>query len=119
MVQHALNVLFELHVQGKLSLEKIVEKVAHSPAHCFQVENRGFIRKGYKADLTVFSLDKSERAPSWTVDKSNILYKCGWSPLEGTKFHSKIHQTFINGVLVYDNGLFNEDFRGERLTFAR
>ena len=119
MVQHALNVLFELHVRGKLGIEKIVEKVAHSPAHCFQVGNRGFIRKGYKADLTVFSLDKSERAPSWTVDKSNILYKCGWSPLKGTKFHSKIHQTFINGVLVYDNGVFNEDFRGERLTFAR
>ena len=84
MVQHALNVMFELHYQGKISLEHIIEKVAHAPATVFQIEKRGFIRKGYKADLTVFSLDTSERAETWTVDKSNILYTCNWAPVEVT-----------------------------------
>ncbi len=119
MVQHCLNVLFELYYQDKLSLEQIVEKVAHAPATLFQIENRGFIRKGYKADLAVFSVDRSERAESWTVDKSNILYKCKWAPVEGISFHSKIHKTFINGELVYNEGTFKEDFRGERVSFSR
>lgn len=119
MVQHALNVLFELHIQGKISLEKIVEKVAHNPAHCFKIEQRGFIRKGYKADFAIFSLDKSERGDNWMVEKSNILYKCKWSPLEGTKFHSRITQTFVNGELVYDNGVFKDGLYAQRLSFAR
>ena len=119
MVQHALNVMFELHYQGKISLEHIIEKVAHAPATVFQIEKRGFIRKGYKADLTVFSLDTSERAETWTVDKSNILYKCNWAPVEGYSFHSKIHKTIINGQLVFNEGKFDEEFRGERISFSR
>jgi len=114
MVQHALPVLIELYKKGKLKLEKIVEKTAHNPAILFQINKRGFIREGYYADLVLIDLSKP-----WTVNKDNILYKCGWSPLEGTTFTSRISHTFVNGNLMYKNGLFNDDIKGKRLIFSR
>ena len=110
MVQHALNVMLEFYRQGQISLEKIVEKMCHNPATLYGMENRGFIREGYHADLTLVDLNND-----WKVDKSNILYKCGWSPLEGTTFHSKVTHTFVNGNLVYENGTFHENHRGVAL----
>jgi dihydroorotase len=110
MVQHSLNCMLEFYKQGLISLEKIVEKMCHNPAILYHIQKRGFIREGYFADLTLVDLNAS-----WTVAKDNILYKCGWSPLEGTTFQSKITQTFVNGNLVYDNGHFNETIKGKAL----
>ncbi|MFC7346840.1 dihydroorotase [Chryseobacterium zhengzhouense] len=112
LVQHSLVVMLENYKNGKISLERIVEKMAHNPAILFRIEKRGFIRKGYKADLVLVDLNQN-----WTVEKENILYKCGWSPLEGTEFHSKVTHTFVNGNLVYENGKINEEKFGERLLF--
>nr|MBC7611789.1 dihydroorotase [Pseudopedobacter sp.] len=114
LVQHAFNALFEMYHQGKISLEKIAEKTAHSLAICFQIKDRGFIREGYFADLTLVDLNSS-----YTVQKSNILAKCGWSPFEGQKFNSKITHTFVSGHLAYDDGKFDESTLGERLRFDR
>ena len=111
MVQHSLNIMLEFYKQGLISLEKIAEKMCHNPAILYHIEKRGFIREGYFADLTLVDLNTS-----WTVSKENILYKCGWSPVEGTTFHSSITQTFVNGNLVYNNGRFNENSRGMALT---
>jgi dihydroorotase len=111
MVQHSLNIMLEFYKQGLISLEKIAEKMCHNPAILYHIEKRGFIREGYFADLTLIDLDTS-----WTVSKENLLYKCGWSPVEGTTFHSSITQTFVNGNLVYNNGRFNENTRGMALT---
>ena len=111
MVQHSLNIMLEFYKQGLISLEKIAEKMCHNPAILYHIEKRGFIREGYFADLTLVDLNTN-----WTVSKENILYKCGWSPVEGTTFHSSITQTFVNGNLVYNNGLFNEKTRGMALT---
>ncbi len=110
MVQHSLNCMLEFYKQGRISLEKIVEKMCHNPAILYHMERRGFIREGYYADLTLVDLDNP-----WTVAKDNILYKCGWSPLEGTTFQTAIKQTFVNGNLVYDNGRFNEGIIGMEL----
>lgn len=112
LVQHSLVVMLENYKNGKISLERIVEKMAHNPAILFRIEKRGFIREGYKADLVLVDLNQN-----WTVKKENILYKCGWSPLEGTEFHSKVTHTFVNGKLVYENGKINEEKFGERLLF--
>lgn len=112
LVQHSLVVMLENYKNGKISLEKIVEKMAHNPAILFRIEKRGFIKEGYKADLVLVDLNEN-----WTVEKENILYKCGWSPLEGTTFHSKVTHTFVNGNLVYENGKINEQKFGERLLF--
>ena len=114
LVQHALNVMLELHHQGKISLEKIVQKMSHHPAEIFQVNKRGYIREGYFADLALIDPKRE-----WTVSTDNILYKCGWSPFEGQKFTGKVTQTFVNGNLVYDEGIFNEDTKGMRLEFNR
>ncbi|MBA5246721.1 dihydroorotase [Marnyiella aurantia] len=114
LVQHSLPVMLENFRSGKISIEKIVEKMCHNPAIIFQIEKRGFIREGYKADLVLVD-DNSE----WTVSKDNILYKCGWSPLEGMTLHSKVTHTFINGKLAYENGKVNEEKFGERLLFNR
>jgi dihydroorotase len=114
LVQHALVALLELHHQGKISLQKIVEKTSHAPAICFQVEKRGFIREGYWADLVLVDIQDP-----WSVDKSNILYKCGWSPFEGQEFQSKVSRTWVNGNLVYDQGKLNNDIKGSRLLFNR
>ena len=112
LVQHSLVVMLENFKNGKISLERIVEKMAHNPAILFRIEKRGFIKEGYKADLVLVDLNQN-----WTVEKENILYKCGWSPLEGTEFHSKVTHTFVNGNLVYENGKINEEKFGERLLF--
>lgn len=114
LVQHALNALLEMHHQGKITLEQIVEKMAHNVAVCFQMKDRGFIREGYKADLVLVDLNKN-----YTVDRSNVLSKCGWSPFEGQKFNSVVTHTFVSGHLVYENGVFDESIKGERLLFNR
>ena len=114
LVQHALNVMFKNYKNNKISLEKIVEKMCHNPAILFQIEKRGFIKEGFKADLVLVDLNEK-----YTVSKENILAKCGWSPFEGTEFHSKITHTFVNGFLAYENGIVSEEKHGERLLFER
>ncbi len=114
MVQHALVVMMEAYVKGKISVEKIVEKMCHNPAKIFKIENRGFIKEGYFADLVLVN----PHMP-WNVKKENILYKCGWSPLEGINFKSRISHTFVNGKLVYTNGKVKDILAGKRLTFNR
>lgn len=114
LVQHSLQLMLENFQNGKISLEKLVEKMCHNPAILFQVEKRGFIRENYKADLVLVDLNET-----YTVSKENLLYKCGWSPLEGTTFHSKITHTFVNGKLAFENGKVAEQKHGERLLFDR
>jgi len=114
LVQHALVALLEMYHKDVISLEKIVEKTAHNPAILFEIKDRGYIRKGYKADLVLVDLN----AP-WTVNDENILYKCGWSPFEGTTFKSRVTHTLVNGVLAYENLKFPNRTHGERLTFNR
>jgi len=114
LVQHALPAMLAFANQGKISLEKVVEKMCHNPAICFRVENRGFIREGYFADLVLVDLNKP-----WEVNKDNILYKCGWSPFEGETFNAQITHTFVNGHIAYKYGDFDETRRGMRLTFDR
>jgi len=111
MVQHSLNCMLEFYKQGLISLEKIAEKMCHNPATLYRIEKRGFIKEGYYADLTLVDLNST-----WTVTKDNILYKCAWSPLEGTSFQTKVINTFVNGNLIYDNGHFNEKVKGQALT---
>jgi len=114
LVQHSLIAMLELYHKGKISLEKIVEKMAHSPADIFQIEKRGYIREGYWADLVLIDLNNP-----WIVKKENILYKCGWSPFEDITFNSKVTHTIINGHLVFENGYINEKYKGKRLLFNR
>ena len=114
LVQHSLSLMLHYVKQGKISLEKVVEKMSHAVADCFQVAERGYIREGYYADLVIVHPDRPTR-----VTKENIFYKCGWSPLEGFVFPSAITHTFINGHLVYGNGMWDESQQGERLTFDR
>ncbi|MFI0429939.1 dihydroorotase [Mariniflexile sp. HMF6888] len=114
LVQHALPAMLEMHHKGKISIEKIVEKMCHNPAILFQIEKRGYIKEGYFADLVLVDLNNP-----WTVKKENILYKCGWSPFEGTTFRSRITHTFVNGSLVYQNSKFNDVKAAKRLTFNR
>ncbi|MDZ4703902.1 MAG: amidohydrolase family protein, partial [Saprospiraceae bacterium] len=111
MVQHSLNCMLEFYKQGLISLEKIAEKMCYNPATLYRIEKRGFIKEGYYADLTLVDLNST-----WTVTKDNILYKCAWSPLEGTSFQTKVINTFVNGNLIYDNGHFNEKVKGQALT---
>ncbi len=114
LVQHALVAMFEAYHKGKISVEKIVEKMAHNPAKIFKIEKRGFIKEGYYADLVLVN-------PSmpWSVKKENILYKCGWSPFEGTNFKSRVMHTFVNGKLVYSNNKVSDIKAGKRLLFNR
>jgi len=114
LVQHAMVALMEMYHKGRISVEKIVQKTAHNPAILFDIAERGYIRKGYKADLVLIN----PQAP-WTVTKDNIAYKCGWSPFEGTTFRSRISYTLVNGVIVYENGKYLSGGNGERLTFNR
>ena len=114
LVQHALVSLFEASKQGKISIEKIVEKTAHNPAILFQVEKRGYVKEGYHADIAIVDVNHD-----WEVNKDNILYKCGWSPFEGEKFSSKITHTFVNGFLAYENEKVKEEHKGQRLLFVR
>ncbi|WP_276359747.1 dihydroorotase [Daejeonella sp. H1SJ63] len=114
LVQDALPAMLEFYKQGKISLEKVVEKMAHSPAICFQVEKRGFIREGYWADLVLVDLNK----PS-LVSRKNVLSKCGWSPFEGQTFRASVISTIVSGNLVYDQGKIMDGIYGKRLTFMR
>jgi dihydroorotase len=112
MVQHSLNCMLEFYKKNQISLEKIVEKMCHNPAILYRMTKRGFIREGYYADLTLVDLNSK-----WTVAKDNLMYKCGWSPLEGTTFSCEVMQTFVNGKLVYDDGLFQENIFGMPIDF--
>lgn len=112
LVQHGLSMMLEFVREGRLSLEKVVEKMSHSPAVCFRIKERGYLREGYHADLVLVNL----KNPT-TVSKENLLYKCGWSPLEGQAFTSSVEYTFVSGQLAYENGKVNEAVRGERLEF--
>jgi dihydroorotase len=114
LVQHAVVALFEAHHQGRISVEKIVEKMCHNPARIFKIEKRGFIREGYYADLAIVN-----PAAPWNVKKENILAKCGWSPFEGYNFKSRITHTFVNGQLVYQNFKVKDIRAGQRLLFDR
>ncbi|GAA4032107.1 dihydroorotase [Flavobacterium cheonhonense] len=114
LVQHAVVAMFEAHHQGKISIEKIVEKMCHNPAKIFKIEKRGFIKKGYYADLVLV-----DTAMPWNVKKENILAQCGWSPFEGYNFKSRITHTFVNGNLVYHNFKVNDQPFGKRLLFDR
>jgi len=114
LVQHSLLAMLDFYHHEKISLEKVVEKMCHAPAICFEVEKRGFIREGFWADLVLVDLNSKT-----SVDKNNILYKCGWSPFEGHNFNSEITNTFVNGHLVYDRGNFDESIKGQRLLFER
>ena len=114
LVQHALLAILQKVKEGKISIEKAVEKMSHNPAKIFKIEKRGFIKEGFYADLVLVNPNAAN-----TVSKENILYKCGWSPFEGTEFSSTITHTFVNGNLMFDNGKFNEEIKGERLTFNR
>ncbi len=114
MVQHSLPVMLEFHHKNILPVEKIVEKMCHTPADIFHLSNRGYVREGYYADLVLIDPEDP-----WTVNSHNILYKCGWSPLEDTSLRSRITHTFVNGNLVYDNGIFDETIKGIALEFDR
>ena len=114
LVQHALVSMIQHHLNNKISLQKIVTKMCHNPAILFQIKKRGYIRKGYYADLVLIDINKP-----WTVKKENILYKCNWSPFEGLQFDSQVTHTIVNGKLVYENGLFNSILSGKKLTFNR
>jgi dihydroorotase len=114
LVQHTLLALLEKVKEQVFSIEKLVEKACHNPAKIFQIEKRGFIREGYFADLVLVDMNAAQ-----TVCKENILYKCGWSPYEGITFSSSVTHTFVNGVLIYNQGVFNTSTKGKRITFNR
>jgi dihydroorotase len=114
LVQHAVIALLEKVKEGIIPIEKLVEKMSHNPAKLFQIEKRGFIKEGYFADLVLIDTNKPQ-----TVSKNNILYKSGWSPFEGSTFSSTITHTFVNGNLMYNNGIFNDEIKGKRITFNR
>jgi dihydroorotase len=114
LVQHSLPLMLQYVQRGMLSIEKMVEKMCHAPAVCFDISNRGYIREGYFADLVIADLNKP-----YTVSRQNILYKCSWSPMENDQMPASITHTFVNGNLIYANGVFNESYKGMRLRFNR
>lgn len=114
LVQHSLQLMLHYVKEGKISIEKVVEKMSHAVATCFQIKERGYIREGYHADLVLVNMNHGN-----TVTKENILYKCGWSPLEGFHFPASVTHTFVNGHLVYGNGVFDESQKGQRMQFER
>ncbi len=114
LVQHSLLLMLHYHKLGIISLEKIAEKMSHAVADCFSINSRGYIREGYYADLVVADINSS-----FQVQKENILYKCGWSPLESFIFPATIKNTMVNGNMVFANGLLNTGFKGQRLSFNR
>ncbi|MCS6991462.1 MAG: dihydroorotase [Chitinophagales bacterium] len=114
LVQHGLNIMLHFFHQGKLNLASIVEKMCHAPARLFQIYRRGFLREGFFADLILVDLHHE-----WLVSKDNLYYQCGWSPLEGMTFRGRVTHTFVNGRLVYQNGVFDESCNGMRLLFDR
>ena len=114
LIQHTLVAMLDFYHQGKISLERIAEKMCHAVAACFEIEGRGYIEEGYYADLAIVNLNKP-----WTVSNDNIRAKCGWSPFEGHTFKSTVEKTFISGHLAYSNGRLNESRMGMRLNFDR
>ena len=114
LVQHALPAMINAVKEGKITLEKVVEKMCHNPAILFEIKKRGYIKEGYYADLVMVDLDAS-----WTATKENTLYKCGWTPFEGTEFKASITQTFVNGNLIFNQGQFNDEIKGKRIQFNR
>ena len=114
LVQHALPAMLNFVKAGKITLEKVVEKMCHNPAILFEVKKRGYIKEGYYADLVLVDLQSS-----WTATKENTLYKCGWTPFEGTEFKASVIKTFVNGHLIYDQGKFNDKIKGQRIQFDR
>lgn len=114
LVQHSILAMLDFYHQGKISLEKIVEKMSHNVADMFSIDRRGYIREGYFADLVLVNPNDST-----AVNKDTILYKCGWSPFEGHTFKSSITHTFVNGHLAYNNGTIDESKLGDRLLFNR
>ncbi|MEI6864827.1 dihydroorotase [Flavicella sp.] len=114
LVQHALPAMINFVKEGKIKLEKVVDKMCHNPAILFEIKKRGYIKEGYYADLVLVDLNKS-----WTATKENTLYKCGWTPFEGTEFKSTIVKTFVNGNLIFDEGKFNDKIKGQRIQFNR
>ena len=114
LVQHSLLLMLSYYKEGKITLEKIVQKMSHAVADCFQIKHRGYIREGYFADLVIVDLEEATK-----VSKENILYKCGWSPFEGQSFPGVITHMFVNGNLVYGKGVWNESLKGQRLNFDR
>lgn len=114
LVQHALGLMLHYVAEQKITIERVVEKMSHAPARCFQINNRGYIREGYFADLVLLDRNTPE-----TITKENILYKCGWSPLEGFTQPASVSKTFVNGHMVYGNGVFDESKTGMRLQFNR
>lgn len=113
LVQHSLNVMLEFYQRGQISLEKIVEKMCHAPAQCFQVDQRGYLDEGYWADIVLLDLEKE-----WTVQKDNIYYKCAWSPFEGHRFKGNVEATLVSGHVAYREGRFFEEKKGERVLFT-
>ncbi|MBV6654252.1 MAG: dihydroorotase [Mameliella sp.] len=114
LIQHSLNVMLEYYHAGKISLERVVEKMSHAVADCFLIEDRGYIDEGYWADLVLVDLNKE-----WTVAKNNLHYKCGWSPFEGHTFKGYVDRTIVSGHVAYTNGQFDESKKGERMRFTR
>ncbi|MCP9755737.1 dihydroorotase [Lacihabitans sp. CCS-44] len=114
LIQNSLQVMLDFYAKGKISFEKIVEKMCHAPAECFKIDGRGYIREGYWADLVLVDINKS-----YTVSKENILYKAGWSPFEGKTFGSSVVKTFVSGEMLYDEGKFSDKKSGKRLLFNR
>lgn len=112
LVQHALNLMLDFHQNGLISLERVVEKMCHAPSICFNILDRGFIREGYHADLVLVDMQNP-----WKVQKDNLLYKCGWSPLEGKEFQNKVVKTIVNGHVAYSKGKISEELHGMRLKF--
>jgi dihydroorotase len=112
LVQHSLNIMLDFYHAGRISLEKIVEKMCHAPAECFRVSQRGYIREGFWADLILVDLNAK-----WKVQKDNIHYKCGWSPLEGKEFQGAVEKTLINGVIAYDRKKGFLEKNAQRLRF--
>ena len=112
LVQHSLNIMLEFVAQGKISMERVVEKMCHAPAECFRLSKRGYLDEGYWADMVILNPEQD-----WSVNKENIHYKCNWSPLEGHTFKGQVHTTIVNGNIVYDQGQFFEDNKGQRLLF--
>jgi dihydroorotase len=114
LVQHSLPLLLNLHFNDELSIDIAVQRACHAPAICFQIKDRGFLDEGCHADVLVVDPSKS-----WSVTKESLLYKCGWSPLEGREMHGQLEKTFVNGNMVYSGGQVSEEHRGMRLEFDR
>lgn len=114
LIQHSFNVMLEFYQQGKITLERIIEKMCHAPADCFLIEDRGYIREGYWADLVIFDPETE-----WRVSKEQLAYKCGWSPFEGKQFKGKVETTIVSGHLAYHHGALDDSEKGKRILFNR